>query len=158
MANCFKTRLLFGWNWRDILHSGHLEGTREELCRQNELYSAQTHKELKTENELPEHFPRASVSLRQGNPSQRQQMTVHRSETRGCEKIQRTYISTKHVVCLPNVDSIEPNGWHSVNAVKDKEHLLFGPGEMENTQFSRDQTQKMFLFLMKQNMNLTIIV
>lgn len=47
---------------------------------------------------------------------------------------QWTYISTKHVVRLPDSDSIEPNRCNSVNAVKDQLHLPTGsvdenPGE-----------------------------
>lgn len=40
-------------------------------------------------------------------------------------------MSTKHVVRLPDSDSIEPNRCDSVNTVKDKQRLLFGPVNAE---------------------------
>lgn len=41
-----------------------------------------------------------------------------------------TYISAKHVVRVAHIESIEPDWCYSVDAVKDKKHLLFGPVEI----------------------------
>lgn len=46
---------------------------------------------------------------------------------------QRTYISTEHVVRAANFDSIEPNGWNRVNAIKNEKNLFFGSFGIEQT-------------------------
>lgn len=70
-----RTFLPFWWNWRDIPPSGHLEDIQEEPCRQNELSSAQTHKELETTGSLLAHCPRPSASLWLQSPTQQKQKT-----------------------------------------------------------------------------------
>lgn len=44
----------------------------------------------------------------------------------GAAHLQRTYISTKHVVRAANVDPVEPDRRYRVNAIKNQKNLIFG--------------------------------
>lgn len=123
-----ETNWLFWWSWRDIPPSGRLEDTREELCRPNELETSEMHKEPETWRPLSAHFLHPSARLQLGNPAWKKQSSWNRSRRMsrrvGCP--QRTYVSTEHVVCAANFDSVEPNWWYRVNAIKNQKNLFFG--------------------------------
>lgn len=76
-----ETNILFWWNWHDIPPSGHLEDIQEELCRQNELFSARTHRELETTSWLSAHYGRPSASLSLGSP------TLQKQRKQTCEAL-----------------------------------------------------------------------
>lgn len=126
--------LLSWWNLRDILPSGHLEDIQEELCRQSELSSARMHKEPETTSRLSAHYLRPSGGSLLRSPASHKQKTQFKQKMKWWWKnallntltFVWTYISTKHVVRLPDKDPIEPNWWNGVHTIENKKHLLFG--------------------------------
>lgn len=90
------------------------------------------HKEPETWRPLSAHFLHPSARLQLGNPAWKKQSAWNRSRQMS-KRVQRTYVSAEHVVCAANFDSVEPNWWYCVNAIKNQKNLFFGSFGAEQT-------------------------